>query len=523
MCRNGAVATSQPLAAAAGLDVLRRGGTAADAAVAMAAVLAVVEPMSTGIGGDAFALVYEAKTGKVHALNASGRTAAAATIEAYRERGFSSMPERGIMAITVPGAVSGWAALVERFGTMKLGELLEPAIDYARNGFPVAPITAMDWEAAVPVLQSHPNSARVFLPGGRAPRPGEVVRLPELARSLEAIAQGGREAFYEGELAEQMVDFIAAEGGLLTREDFRQHQPQWQEPISVDYRGYRLYECPPNGQGIIALMALNILKQEPVASMGYTSPDYWHLAIEALKLAFHDAWHYVADPELADVPVEELLSPAYAARRRELISMDRAIAQPSHGHPQVSDTVYMTAVDGQGNAVSFINSIFYSFGSGMVAGETGIVLQNRGAMFSFDPAHRNHLAPRKLPYHTIIPAMVTKDGQLFMSYGVMGGLMQPQGHVQVLVNIVDFGMDVQQALDAPRFRYVEGTRVLLEPGANQLVGKALGARGHAISAPGPDAKEYFGFGGGQVIMRDAETGVLLAGSDPRKDGLAIGF
>ncbi|HEY8449171.1 MAG TPA: gamma-glutamyltransferase [Bacillota bacterium] len=524
MARRGAVATSQPLAAAAGLEILRRGGNAADAAVATAATLAVVEPMSTGVGGDAFALVYDPRTRRVHALNASGRAPRAATVEFYRSRGFRTMPETGILSVTVPGAVDGWVALLEAFGTMTLADVLEPAIHYAREGFPVSERIAAAWAEKAELLLRHEAAARAYLIDGRPPRPGEVFRQPELAATLEAIAAGGRDEFYEGELARRIASYCREQGGLLTLDDLRQNRPEWQEPIATTYRGYQVYQCPPNGQGLVTLLALNILAGDDLAALGWDSPDVWHLAIEAIKLAFADGWAYIADPHYADVPVAALLSERYARARRALIDPHRAMTAATHGHPQSYDTVYLSVVDGEGRAVSFINSLYRPFGSGIVVEGTGICLQNRGALFSLDPAHPNALAPGKRPYHTIIPSLVLKDDEWLLCFGVMGGLMQPQGQLQVLLNLLDFGMDVQEALDAPRFRYLEGSRVWLEPGLDARVGQTLRARGHDACVPAlGSADATGGFGGGQVILRDPRSGVLFAGSDPRKDGLAIGY
>ncbi|HEX6989772.1 MAG TPA: gamma-glutamyltransferase [Bacillota bacterium] len=523
MALRGAVATSHPLAAAAGLEMMRRGGNAADAAVAAAATLAVVEPMSTGLGGDGFALVFDPRIRQVRALNASGRAPAAAGLEAFRRLGLDQMPLYGPLSVTVPGVVDGWAALLEAYGTMTFREVLEPAVGYARDGFAVTEVVARAWRMAAPRLAGHPETARVYLPGGEPPRAGQVFRQPDLARTLEAIARHGRDAFYDGEVAGAIARCVQREGGLLTVDDLRENRPDWEEPIWVEYRGCRVYECRPNGQGLIALLALNMLGLEDVAALGFNSPAYWHLAIEAVKLAFADGLAYIADPRHASIPVEGLLSPGYARRRRALIQADRAIAAPSHGHPQEGDTVYLTAVDGDGLAVSLINSLYHGFGSGIVAPGTGVCLQNRGALFRLDPNHPNVVAPGKRPYHTIIPAMVTRDDALLMSYGVMGGFMQPQGHVQVLVNILDFGMTVQEALDAPRFRYVDGRRVLLEPGLDDLVGEHLRRLGHDAVVPEPGSADYFGFGGGQVILRDPATGVLHAASEPRKDGQAVAF
>ena len=514
----GVVATSQPLAAQAGLRLLLQGGNAADAAIAAAATLNVVEPMSTGLGGDAFALVYWAKEGRIYALNASGRAPYAATLEAFRRRGLTEMPVRGILSVTVPGAPAGWADLLARFGKLGLDRALAPAIEYAERGFPVSEGIARSWKGSEDLLRQDSEAARVYLPGGRAPRAGERFVSPDLARSLRAIAENGPEAFYKGSIAEAIVATSQKYGGLLTLQDLAEHSSTWVEPIYTDYRGYRVYECPPNGHGIAALIALNILSGYDLAALEFGSADDLHLKMEAIKLAMTDARRYVADPEMAYVPVQGLLSATYASERRALICMEQAIAAPEAGLPPMGhDTVYLCTADAEGNAVSFINSLYMGFGSGIVAEGTGICLQNRGNLFSLDPTHPNCIAPRKRPYHTIIPCMVTKEGKLAICFGVMGGFMQPQGHVQVLSNIVDHGMNPQQALDAPRFYFQHGNEFLIEPFFPKGVYEILKSRGHALA---------FGegvFGGGQVIMVHPESGALMAGSEPRNDGCAVAF
>jgi gamma-glutamyltranspeptidase / glutathione hydrolase len=515
---NGAVATSQPLAAQAGLRMLMDGGNAVDAALAAAATLNVVEPMSTGLGGDAFALVYWAKERRIYALNASGRAPYTATPEAFRERGLDAMPERGILAVTVPGAPAGWADLAARFGRFGLDTVLGPAIAYAEQGHPVAEYIGALWGQATPRLQQHPETARVYLPGGHAPRPGQCFANPKLAYSLRTLAEQGPDALYRGAIAQAIAATAQELGGLLTLQDLADHRSTWEEPIWTDYRGYRVWECPPNGQGIAALLALNILRDDDLGAMGFDSADALHLKMEAVKLAMTDAARYVADPEMANVPVAGLLSDAYARQRRSEIRMGRAIELPQPGQPPArSDTVYLAAVDGEGNACSFINSLYMGFGSGITVADTGIVLQNRGALFSLDPAHPNCIAPHKRPYHTIIPALATRDDALAICFGVMGGFVQPQGHVQVLCNMVDHGMGPQAALDAPRFVHQQGNVFHLEPYFAKDVYADLRARGHQI----PEVEGYYG--GGQVIMVDGESGALLAGAEPRNDGAAVAF
>lgn len=520
MADRGMVATSQPLAAQAGLRVLQEGGNAVDAAVATAAVLNVVEPMSTGIGGDAFALVYLAREGQVRALNASGRAPAAATREQLVALCEGRLPEIGALTVTVPGTVDGWATLLEEHGTCSLADLLAPAIHYAEQGFPVSEIIAQGWAQSSDKLRRDPGAAATYLIDGRAPRRGQVFRQPDLGRTLREIAAGGREAFYRGPLAERMAAYVQEKGGLLTADDLAGHTSTWETPIEVEYRGHRLLECPPNGQGLIALQALGILAGYDLPSLRWGFDDTLHLQIEALKLAFADCRRYVADPAHVPVPVEGLLSSSYLAGRRELIDLRQAGAGYPPGLPGAhADTVYLTVVDAQRNAVSFINSLYHGFGSGLTAPGTGVMLQNRGALFCLDPDHPNCAAPGKRPYHTIIPALLFRGEQLVLSFGVMGGFMQPQGHVQVLCNLLDFGMDVQQALDAPRFRVLEGSAVAFEAGLSHMARLGLEKRGHAVKTnahPGT-------MGGGQIIRIDPETGVLHGGSDPRKDGCAVGY
>jgi gamma-glutamyltranspeptidase / glutathione hydrolase len=526
----GAVATSQPLAAMAGMRILLQGGNAADAAVATAAALNVVEPMSTGMGGDAFALIYQAQDRHVYALNASGRAPHAATAEMLQRRGLRQVPLRGMLPVTVPGAVAGWADTVSRFGRLGLDTVLAPAIAYAEEGFPVSERISASWQGAEELLQRDPEAARTYLLGERAPRPGERFCSPDLAKSLRLLAKEGPDAFYRGAIADAIVTTSERRGGLLTHRDLAEHTSTWEEPISTLYRGYRVHECAPNGQGIAALIALNILNEYDLAKMGYASADAFHVKMEALKLGMTDAARYVADPQHADVPVQGLLSAEFAEQRRALIAMDRAIAEPQAGIPPTShDTVYLCAADSEGNAVSFINSLYMGFGSGIVAEGTGIALQNRGNLFTLDPEHPNCIAPGKRPYHTIIPAMVTQDdnteaesddrsGRLYLCYGVMGGFMQPQGHVQVLSNIVDHGMDIQRALDAPRFCFQGGQEFLIERWLPAEVYDALRARGHELGI-----RSGGNFGGGQGILIHPESGALMAGSEPRNDGCAVAF
>ena len=533
----GMVATSQPLATAAGLEILAKGGNAADAAVAAGAALNVTEPTSTGIGGDMFALYFSADTKRVTALNGSGRAPAALTLDRLKKDGISTpdgMPPFHVHTITVPGACAGWFDLIEKHGSLSMAEILAPAIRLASEGFPVAPITSRSWKfGAERQLKSALNGHELTI-DGRAPNPREIFRNPGLARTFETIARGGASAFYQGEIAEAIVGVIKEAGGCLSAEDLASHVSTWEQPISVDYRGFRIYECPPNGQGITALIALNILEGFDLGVLASLSAERLHLVIEALRLAFADSRWYVADPKFSNIPVKELLSKEYAATRRKLIDLKRATIDPRHGTPvNSSNTVYLSIVDKFGNACSFINSNYWGFGTGIVPKGWGFTLQNRGYNFALNPEHPNCLAPRKRPYHTIIPAMVTRpspsgrggEGEsesLFASYGVMGGFMQPQGHVQVLTALVDDALDPQSALDLPRFCIdVEeaGGQVALEEGMPKETMDALQKMGHPLYAV--TGYERALFGRGQVILRDAETGVLCAGSDPRADGCAM--
>ena len=512
---NGMVATSQPLASAAGLRILQQGGNAVDAAVAAAATLCVVEPMMVSPGGDMFAIVWDAKRKELKGLNASGRSPLAISIDELKKRGVERMPSEGIHTVTVPGAVEGWAKILERYGTMKLAQVLQPAIEYAERGFPVTDVIAADWQTGLS-HKDHPDFAATFLPQRKPPAPGEIFVNKNLANTLKKIAQEGPDVFYRGEIAAKIVKFAREEGGLHTRRDFANQTSNWVDPISVNYRGYTVYEIPPNTQGMVALEMLNILEGYDLSKLGHNTADYLHLLVEAKKLAFVDRARHIADPAFYQSPLDKLLSKEYAADLRKRIDTGR-VADPPAGEPRGGeDTVYLTVVDKDRNAVSFIQSIFSPFGSGLVAGDTGVVLHNRGAGFSFDPQSPNKLEGGKRPFHTIIPAMAFKDGKPWLTFGVMGGDMQAQGHVQVLLNIIDFGMDVQRAGEQPRFRHFD-SGLALESEIEADTRKALEAKGHKLTiSPGM-------FGGYQAIMIDPKTGALFGGSDPRKDGCAIGW
>jgi len=524
--RDGIVATSQPLATAAGLEILAKGGTAADAAVAAGAALNVTEPTSTGIGGDMFALYYSADTGQVTALNGSGRAPSALTLDQLKNEGLlaESLPPFHAHTVTVPGACAGWCDLIARHGSLSMGDVLAPAIRLASDGFPVAPLTSYFWgRGAQRQLASAPNGRELTI-DGRGPKAGEIFRNPGLARTFETVARGGASAFYQGDIAESIVSVLKEAGGCMSLDDLASHVSTWEEPISVTYRGLRVYECPPNGQGITALIALNLLEGLDLASLDTLSPEKMHLMIEAMRLAFADASWYVADPKFSNVPIKKLLSKDYATERRKLIDPQRATVDQNRGTPVASsNTVYLSVVDKWGNACSFINSNYMGFGTGIVPKGWGFTLQNRGHNFSLDPNHPNALAPGKRPYHTIIPAMVTRedDNSLYASYGVMGGFMQPQGHVQVLSAMHDAGFDPQSALDLPRFCIdldEAGGRVAIEEGMPQETYSALEKMGHPLYSV--SGYERALFGRGQVILRDPETGALCAGSDPRSDGYA---
>jgi len=523
MARRAMVCTSQSLASSAALDELRRGGNAIDAAITAAAVLGVVEPYNTGIGGDCFMLIWIEGERALHALNGSGRAPRAATLETFRARGLSEMPLHGMLPVTVPGAVDAWCAALARFGSRSLREVLAPAIAYAEEGFPVSEMVARDWGLIVRAgLLRHPDALRTFTFDGAAPRLGQIVRLSGLARSLRAIAAGGRDVFYSGELAERVVAFSRENGGLLDRADLAEHRSTWVDPLGTDYRGYRLYELPPNTQGLTALIALNVLEH---FDLGASDPlERLHLRIEAVKLAFADRNRWVADPEHATIPTAELVSKEYARRRAALVDRRRALDPVPAPFPGGgADTVYLTVADGAGNAVSLINSLYQGFGSGMVVGDTGIALQNRGRGFVLDPAHPNCVAPGKRPFHTIIPAMLFHEGRPIVSFGVMGGDVQAQAHVQVVSRMIDEGLNVQEALDQPRFHYLGGSRVALEAAGDMpALAADLAARGHAVE---PETATLLrgGFGGGQGIMIDPASRAYWGGSDRRKDGSAIGF
>jgi gamma-glutamyltranspeptidase/glutathione hydrolase len=518
----GIVAAESPLAAQAGATILAHGGNAIDAIVATNAAMGVVEPMMNGMGGDLFAIVYIAKTGKLYGLNASGWSPAKLTIGFLKAKGISKMPEFGIDSVTVPGAVDGWSQLLSRFGTRKLSEVLAPAIAYARDGFPVPEWDANYWNQFAVNLHANANLAQTYLIDGHTPGVGEVFRNPDLARSLEQVAQGGRDAFYEGQIAGRIVALSQKLGGAMTAEDLADYSSQWVQPISTGYHGWTVYELPPNGQGIAALMMLNIMERFPLERYGHGSADALHVMIEAKKLAYADLLRYVGDPRFSHVPVAAMLSKRYAAARAALIDMNRANCNVPPGKPALAtkgDTTYLTAVDSQGNMVSLIQSNYWEFGSGLVADHTGFVLQDRGALFNLHPSSPDALAGHKRPLHTIIPAFMEHDNER-IAFGIMGGFNQAQAHAQFVSDVVDYGMNIQAALESPRFTKMtfSGCDVEMEDRIPAGVRRALAARGHQIRLRGDYAEDM---GGGQAVMRDLATGVNYGASDPRKDGEAI--
>ena len=513
------IATSQSLSSAAGLKVLQSGGNAIDAAVTAAAVLAVIEPSMNGIGGDLLALVYDATTRRVYGLDSTGRSAHAATPAEYVKRGLTEMPARGPLVVDVPGVVEGWHQLLTRFGTIDLGAALAPAIAFARDGFPVAELMANEWSVHAATLAADPATAATFLPNGAPPKLGEVFANPRLAQSLETIAKDGRDAFYTGSIARAIAADMKARHGLLNERDFADHKADWVEPISTSYRGYDLLEMPPSTQGFVALEMLNIMEGFDIAALGHNSADYLHIISEAKRIAFADRAAFLADRDyMPKGSLQRLISKDYAASRGREINLARAAAKysPDFAGVDLGDTIYLAVGDGQGNLVSFIQSLFGSFGAGFVAGETGITLHNRGSGFTLQPGHPNEIGPHKRPLHTLVPAMLAKGGRPVMAFGVMGGDNQAQAHAQVVANVVDFGMHVQEAGDAARVRHM-GQELAVESGIDADVRRALEAKGH-ILVDGRGA-----VGGYQAIWIDHESGVLLGGSDLRKDGLAIGW
>lgn len=527
---NGMVASSQPLATQIGVDILKKGGSAVDAAIAVNAALGLMEPTGSGIGGDLFAIVWDAKTGKLHGLNASGPAPLALTRKKLVGKGLDSIPYDGPLPWTVPGCVDGWSELHKRFGKLPMKKNLAPAIAYAEKGFPLTELIAHYWKKSVKRFEGFAGFQKLYAPGGIVPGKGDLFRNPELAATYRLIAKKGRSGFYAGKVAKTIVAYSEKEGGYFSLEDFTGYHAEWVDPVSVDYKGYRVWELPPNGQGIAVLMMLGMLRDVDLGSMGHNRADYLHTLVEVKKIVYEDRARYFADPRFADVPVEGLVSPAYAKKRLKLLDPEAARKIVPYGSPppEEGDTVYLTVVDRKGNAVSLIQSNYYGFGSGMVPPGLGFCLQDRGALFSLEKGHRNVVEPGKRPFHTIIPGFVTREGKPVFSFGVMGGAMQPQGHVQVLLNIIEFGMNIQEAGDAPRFRHSgssgpeggkmdDGGVVYLESGISKATRKKLAKKGHAIE------KRQGGYGGYQGIWIDHDRGVLIGASESRKDGCAMGY
>ncbi len=527
---HGMAATSQPLATQIALDILKAGGSAVDAAIAANAALGLMEPTGCGIGGDLFAIVWDAGKQELMGLNASGRAPQAMTLEYFREQGIDRIPPFGPLPVSVPGAVDGWFELHDRYGRLPMSDILAPAIAYARDGFPVSEVIAYYLERNAPRIGEFPGFRETFMPDGRVPRKGEMFRNPRLANTYAAIAERGRDEFYKGGIARAIADYMAEQGGLLTYEDMAAHESEWVSPVSTNYRGWEVYELPPNGQGIAALQILNILEGFDIAAMGFGSAEYVHHLVEAKKLAFEDRARFYADMDFVDVPVERLISKAYADERRKLISPREASRRVPAGdaHIEAGDTIYLTVADKDGNMVSLIQSNYRGMGSGMTPGELGFVLQDRAELFALDEDHANVVAGGKRPFHTIIPAFVMKDGKPLMSFGLMGGSMQPQGHAQIIVNMVDFGMNLQEAGDAARVNHrgssqptgttmTDGGVVHLEDGFTAATREKLEALGHRL---GPSDGS---FGGYQAILWDREQGVYYGASEVRKDGQAAGY
>ena len=530
IARNGMACTSQPLASQVALDILKQGGNAIDAAIAANAMLCLTEPTSCGLGGDLFAIVWSAKENKLVGLNASGRSPRSLTLEMLKARGLEKIPSHGPLPVTVPGCVDGWFELHGRLGRLPMAQILAPAIEYAHEGFPVTELIAYYWDLSVPRLSEFRGFPEQFMPGGRAPRKGEIFKNPNLARTLSALVESGRDAFYEGAIARTIAAYMKEQGGYLDAADLAAHHSEWVEPVSTSYRGHDVWELPPNGQGIAALQILNILEGYDLAAMGFGSAEYIHHFVEAKKLAFEDRARFYADPAFNEIPVEWLISKSYAAERRELIDPKRAARSYEAGNPALEsgDTIYLTTADREGNMVSLIQSNYRGMGSGMAPDGLGFILQDRGELFDLTEGRFNTYQPGKRPFHTIIPAFLTKDGQPIMSFGVMGGATQPQAHAQIVIHLLDFGMNTQEAGDAPRIlhtgssqptgeRMTDGGFVSLESAIPYESVRALIQMRHTIQ---PDVGS---FGGYQAIWRDPDTGVLFGASESRKDGQAAGY
>jgi len=528
IAQNGMACTSQPLATQVALDILKLGGNAIDAAIAANAVLGLVEPTGNGMGGDLFAIVWDSKTEKLYGLNASGRSPYDLSLNYFKENNYKKIPSLGPLPVSVPGCVDGWFELHDKFGKLPMSEILTPAINYANNGFPLTELIAYYWGGSARVLKRFPGFEEIFMPGGKVPKKGEIFKNPYLANTLELIAKEGRDVFYKGEIAEKIVSYIKEQGGFLSMKDFENHNSEWVEPISTNYRGYDVWELPPNGQGTAVLQMLNILENYDIASMGFGSAEYMHLFIEAKKLAFEDRAKYYSDMDFNKLPIEGLISKEYGKQRAELINEKRAARSYPAGELEQGNTIYLTIADKDGNMVSLIQSNYRGMGSGMTPGKLGFILQDRGELFALEEGHMNVYEPHKRPFHTIIPAFITKDGNPFISFGLMGGAMQPQGHTQIVCNIIDFGMNLQEAGDAPRISHSgssqptgekmkDGGEVSLESGFSYQTIRELMSKGHKIGY----AKGVYG--GYQAILWDSKNKVYYGASESRKDGQAAGY
>jgi gamma-glutamyltranspeptidase/glutathione hydrolase len=527
IAKNGMVATSQPLATQIGLDILKNGGNAIDAAIAANAALGLMEPTGCGIGGDLFAIIWSAKDKRLYGLNASGRSPGKLNLRYFKDRGMTKIPAYGPLPVTVPGCVDGWFEMNSKFGTMNMEQILAPAIMYAREGFPVTELIGYYLTSSSDRYKDYPNFADTYMPSSKPLKKGDVFANPYLGDTYEKIARGGREAFYKGEIAKAITGFIQSQGGLLSEKDLANHKSEWVEPVSTNYRGYDVWELPPNGQGLAVLQILNIMEGYDVKEMGFGSAEYIHYFIEAKKLAYEDRAKYYADPAFNKIPVERLISKEYSDERRKLIK-DSAAESYDAGQPEQGNTIYLTVADRFGNIVSLIQRNYRGMGSGMVPPKLGFMLQNRGELFSLEEGHFNKIEPNKRPFHTIMPGFITKDGMPWVSFGVMGGAMQPQGHAQIVMNLIDFGMNLQEAGDAPRMQHTgsseptgskmtNGGEVLLESGFNYETIRELMQKGHKV---GFDLGSY---GGYQAIMWDEQNGVYFGASESRKDGQAAGY
>jgi gamma-glutamyltranspeptidase/glutathione hydrolase len=528
IAQNGMAATSQPLATQVALDILKKGGNAIDAAIAANAVLGVVEPVSCGVGGDLFAIIWSADKGKLYGLNASGRSPRSLKLEYFQNNGYEFIPSYGPLPVSVPGCVDGWFEMHDMFGRLPMRDILQPAINYARYGFPVTEVIAYDLEKNTEILKDYPNIKETYMPGGKSPAKGEIFKNPDLANTLSKIASGGKNEFYRGSIAKTIDAFMKAQGGFLSYDDLARHHSEWVEPVSSSYRGYDIWELPPNGQGIATLQILNILEGFDIASLGFGSADYMHFFTEAKKLAYEDRAKYYADPRFSSIPLSQLISKKYAAERRKLINPSKAANIYDAGQLEAGNTIYLTVADRFGNMVSLIQSNYLGMGSGMCPTGLGFVLQDRGKLFSLSEGHANVYAPGKRPFHTIIPGFITKNGKPWISFGVMGGDMQPQGQAQVIINLIDFRMNLQEAGDAPRMHHIgsseptgqqmtDGGTLLLESGFRWEVIQKLLDRGHKIQW------DLGGYGGYQAIMWDEKNRVYYGASESRKDGQASGY